>query len=62
MNALAQAIIGQLKAIGDAVRQDDWSADELHALLNVLYEVAGNVQMRLAHKRRHHLRDGGGAA
>jgi hypothetical protein len=58
MNRMALAIIGQLEAIGGAVRQDDWRADELAAFLNVLYEAAGNVQMRLAHNRRHHLPDG----
>jgi hypothetical protein len=61
MNPMALAIIGQLEAIGGAVRQDDWSADELHAFLNLFYEAAGNCQLRLEHKRRHGLRNGGAA-
>jgi hypothetical protein len=46
MHPLALAIIGQLKAIGGSMRQDDWSADELHAIRQALREAAASVEAR----------------
>jgi hypothetical protein len=58
MNPMALAIICQLEAIGGATRWDNWRADELQAFLNALCEAAGNVELRLAHQRRHPVQSG----
>jgi hypothetical protein len=50
MNPLALAIIGQLRAIGDAATQVHWRTDELQAMADLLYRATGNVERNIANR------------
>ncbi|RXG85351.1 hypothetical protein EAS61_36485 [Bradyrhizobium zhanjiangense] len=51
MNPLALAIIGQLRAIGEAATQVHWRTEELQAMSDLLHEAAGNVEQAISRRQ-----------